>query len=628
VSLVDPALRRQGPRILAVAWEGGFLGGVAFPLSPELNTIIGGKGTGKSTVIESIRYAFGQEPRTKEAADAARLLRDFTLRSGSKVSVLIDTGPPGARRYVIERTSPHAPVVRDELGAALPDLRADQLAQADIYGQKEVFEVAQNTQARLALLDAFAAESLLDVLERERGIVSAAGANAALIVDTRKRMDDAEARLSELPNLESWRTRFREAGFEDRLRERRLLDREQRLLESLDAVLLEALRGLGQLSAHRPNIDRSTDDTSEALPDADLLDRATKLISAIGNRWDVATQSLAAELEAARAELSNLRTEWEGRRAARAAEFDRALRELQERMPDVDPERYLDVERRIEQLTPLREAVRQLSERLEGALAERTKLLIDLDDVRGAKHRLRLSAAKRLTDSTDGNVNVELAYRADRDGFVEQLTALKTGARADSLRRMVEAPDFSPASFADRVREHTLRGQWGLPDGQATLLERAVSESALLRLDTAELCDRVSIGLDVGLAGVREYRPLEMLSPGQKSTAILLLIMQASDVPLLIDQPEDDLDNRFIYDDVVKRLRAAKPRRQFLIATHNANIPVLGDAEQILVLDSTDRGGELVARGAIDNRDVRDAAELILEGGEEAFSLRREKYEW
>lgn len=628
LSLVDPGTRRQGPRILAVAWEGGFLGGTAFPLSPELNTLIGGKGTGKSTVIESIRFAFGQEPRTPDARAAAAALRDNTLKSGSKVSVLVDTGPPGARRYVIERTSPHAPVVRDEIGELLPDLSAGQLVQADIYGQKEVFEVAQNTQARLALLDAFAAEELRDVLDREADILRRTEANATLILDTHKRIDDAEARLSELPNLEAWRTRFREAGFEERLRERRLLDREERLLDSFDAVLLEALRGVGQLETSRPVVSAPTDEAEDGLPDADLVDQAVGLVRGAGDSWEAATSALRRELETTRGELGKVRAEWESRRAARAADFDRALRELQERMPDVDPERYLDVERRIEQLTPLRDASAQLSKRLEDALAERTRLLIDLDDVRGGKHRLRLGAAERLTDATDENVKVELAHRADRDEFIERVAALKTGARADSLRRMIEAADFSPASFAADLRGHTLRGKWGLPDGQAALLERAVLEQALLQLDTAELCDRVSIGLDVGLAGAREYRPLDKLSPGQKSTAILLLIMQASDAPLLVDQPEDDLDNRFIYDDVVKRLRAAKPRRQFVIATHNANIPVLGDAEQILVLDASDRGGKLVARGAIDTPEVRDAAELILEGGEEAFTLRREKYGW
>jgi hypothetical protein len=83
--------------------------------------------------------------------------------------------------------------------------------------------------------------------------------------------------------------------------------------------------------------------------------------------------------------------------------------------------------------------------------------------------------------------------------------------------------------------------------------------------------------------------------------------------------------------DVVKRLREAKRGRQFLVATHNANIPILGDAEQIIALDARERQGgpirgEVRARGSIDALDVRQAAELILEGGHEAFELRRKKY--
>jgi hypothetical protein len=82
---------------------------------------------------------------------------------------------------------------------------------------------------------------------------------------------------------------------------------------------------------------------------------------------------------------------------------------------------------------------------------------------------------------------------------------------------------------------------------------------------------------------------------------------------------------------VVKRLKAAKPQRQFLIATHNANIPVLGDAEQIITLDAEERGGTVSslirAQGSIDSEDVREAAEHILEGGREAFELRQAKYE-
>jgi hypothetical protein len=628
LSLADPADRRQGPRLLAVAWEGGFLGGIAVPLNPELNALIGGKGTGKSTVIESVRFAFGLEARTPDVREASQKLRENALRSGTKVSLLVDTGPPGPRRYVIERTAPHAPVVRDETGQALPDLDPRRLVLPEVYGQKEVFDVAQNTQARLGLLDDFAAEELRDVVEREKEILREAEHNASVVLQMRKRKNEADAKLAELPNLEAWRARFREAGFEEKLSERRLLERERRLLDSIDDQLTVAEAAVGRAESDRPLAPAVPGVDDESLPDQDLIERAVQVVADVGGRWVATVGSLREAIGAARLQIAKIREDWDARHAARAAEFDAALRELQERMPEVDPERYLDVERRIEELTPLRTEIVALETALQDAVDARARLLIDLDDVRGAKHRVRLRAAEGLTEATAGSVRVELAHRADRGDFLAEVTGLRTGARADALRRMVDSEDFSPSEFVRRVREGTLTGEFGLPDGQAGLLERSVGEETTLKLDTVELCDRVSIGLDVGRGGKREYRDLEKLSPGQKSTAILLMIMQASDSPLLIDQPEDDLDNRFIYDDVVMRLRAAKPLRQFVVATHNANIPVLGDAEQIIVLDATERGGELKARGAIDQLDVREAAELILEGGEDAFLRRREKYGW
>lgn len=282
--------------------------------------------------------------------------------------------------------------------------------------------------ARLGLLDTFATDELQDVLERERELLLRAEANARLLLDTQRRVDDADAKLSEMGNLEAWRARFREAGFEERLRERRLLDREGRLFASFDAVLLEAERGLSRLDTDRPTPGVDADSDAEPLPNADLLDQATKLLGSVTDHWDAAIATLRKQLADAKDQLGGVRAEWESRRAARAAEFDRALRELQERMPDVDPERYLDVERRIEQLTPLRAVLVELRARLEAAADERVKLLIELEDVRGAKHRVRQRAAERLTTATEANVKVELAHRADRrDG--------RCGACCDARQR-------------------------------------------------------------------------------------------------------------------------------------------------------------------------------------------------
>lgn len=211
----------------------------------------------------------------------------------------------------------------------------------------------------------------------------------------------------------------------------------------------------------------------------------------------------------------------------------------------------------------------------------------------------------------------------------QRLTELKSGARQDALRRLVEHPSFTPSALVAGLRARELPQRLAVPPGPSGALERSIDEPTALDLETIELPDRVELKLDVSVSGPPDLRALDRLSPGQKSTAILLLIMKESKDPL-VDQPEDDLDNRFVYDDVVRRLREAKPLRQFLIATHNANIPVLGDAEQIVALDAEEQGGTVSsyvrARGSIDDATVRDAAEHILEGGHEAFELRSRKY--
>lgn len=630
LSYTDPGERRQGARLLGARWEGGFLGGVAFPLNVELNALIGGKGTGKSTIIETIRYVFDlgfhNIPDVKEAAGK---LIDSAFKSGSKISLVVETEAP-RKRYVIERTAPHAPIVRDEFGESRPELNPRMLLRPCVYGQKEIYGIAQDPPALLTLLDGFAEGALREAADREHSLLERLRQNAALLIDTRRQIDDAEARLEELPTLQQWRIQFREAGFEELLRERRQLDREDRLLTSASEALTERLRVLAR-GANEQSLARTLElPEDEELPNAELIREAHSLLARADSTWETKFGELRAELDRTSSELDNVRARWRERRESRAAEFDRALRELQARMPEVDPERYLDVERRIEQLTPLGEVVEQLKTTLTQARDERAKLLLELESARGERYRTRDRAAQDLNAALAGTLLIEVTYRGDRASFIKRLSELRTGARADNLRRMVEKPTFTPAAFAAGVRSRQV-AQLGLTAGQANSMERALTEETLLELEVADLPDRVELKLDISLGEGSDYRSLDRLSPGQKSTAILLLIMLESKDPLLIDQPEDDLDNRFIYDDIVKRLRKAKPERQFLIATHNANIPILGDAEQIVALDAKEIDGPPVrgfvrARGSIDAAPVRAAAEEILEGGREAFALRQAKY--
>ena len=122
-------------------------------------------------------------------------------------------------------------------------------------------------------------------------------------------------------------------------------------------------------------------------------------------------------------------------------------------------------------------------------------------------------------------------------------------------------------------------------------------------------------------------RPVDKLSPGQRSSAMLPIVALAEAVPLVIDQPEDNLDNRMVGSVLTKILAELKEHRQIIVATHNPNIVVGGDAEQVIVLDAPEaRRAELVQMGSIDAAPIIESVISIIEGGAEAFRTRERRY--
>jgi len=115
---------------------------------------------------------------------------------------------------------------------------------------------------------------------------------------------------------------------------------------------------------------------------------------------------------------------------------------------------------------------------------------------------------------------------------------------------------------------------------------------------------------------------IEKGSPGQKTAALLAFILSYGDEPLLLDQPEDDLDNELIYDLIVQQLRKTKSTRQVIVVTHNANIVVNGDAEMVLPLEVAEGQTRVPQASSIQKKEIREAICDILEGGEEAFEQR------
>ncbi|HAM44748.1 MAG TPA: hypothetical protein DCM67_07015 [Propionibacteriaceae bacterium] len=120
-------------------------------------------------------------------------------------------------------------------------------------------------------------------------------------------------------------------------------------------------------------------------------------------------------------------------------------------------------------------------------------------------------------------------------------------------------------------------------------------------------------------------RPLQKLSLGEKGMVLLKLVLAQGDEPLIIDQPEENLDNRYIYTELVNAIREGKKHRQIIMATNNGNLVVNADAEQVIAAEFENNIIKY-SSGSLENPDIREFIIPVLEGGEEAFRRRESKY--
>ena len=266
--------------------------------------------------------------------------------------------------------------------------------------------------------------------------------------------------------------------------------------------------------------------------------------------------------------------------------------------------------------------------------AQRRSLLAEWEDVKASEYREFERAAKKVSRRLEGRVRVTVAFAGNREPLIELVRSRIPGRLSEALAVLKLRETLSLKEFADACRHgrDALVQKFQLPPAQAERLAQA-DPGALMALEELDLPSTTLIELNVAAeSDVPAWKALDDLSTGQKATAVLLLLLLESDAPLVVDQPEDDLDNRFITEGIVPKIREEKRRRQFIFATHNANVPVLGDAEMILGLRASGEASGGTAEipiehmGSIDARPVRELVEELLEGGKEAFETRRLKY--
>lgn len=618
----------QHTELLAIEWKSGFLDGARMRLNPNLNVLVGGRGAGKSAVVESLRYVMDLSPAGTEATKAHRGVVQNVLRGGTKITLDVRSHNPAPREYRIERIVPNPPIVRDAQGRLTDLLPEDIVPHVEVYGQHEISEITGDPAQLTRLLDRF--------VEREPSLARRKGElrrdlafSRRSLTETDRELEGIGDQLAALPGLEEALSRYRDSGLEKRLHQRSVLVREERLLDSIPERLASLRRCLEDLRQEVP-IDRAFLSTRalKGLPGGAIIGRANDVLERLSREVETMIDGLGQSLANADDSIAGIRARWHEREREVLADYERILRELQG-LP-VQPGEFVRLRTEIERLRPLEERRAMLTRLREQHRKERRAQLAEWEDLKGKEFRLLDRATRTICEKLRDRVQVEVKIAANREPLFELFRKQIGGRLSEATKVLSSATDFSLPAFVETCRAgaEALQQRYGIPPTQANRLAKA-SEATLGLIEELELPPTTAIKLNTAPSGEpSHWQALEELSTGQKATAVLLLLLIDSDAPLIIDQPEDDLDNRFITDGVVPRMREAKQRRQFVFPTHNANIPVLGDAELIVGLTPAGARTQIAPEhmGSIDDPPVRALVEGILEGGRDAFEKRRQKY--
>lgn len=627
------------PRITSMTVKGsGFLGTMTVNWNDDLNVIIGGRGVGKSAVIETLRYALDMDPVFDE--DYRRNLAHHALGSGGEVEVVLErpVGRASVRRYRVTRVRGEEPRVTEaDTGEELPLPPADLLGPEGspiILGQREVYAVSSSEEYRLALLDELIGEEAEVRARAVRDVVERLRSNARAISDAETKLSKREEYRQSLKSVEHEIDVYERHGAASKLQEAARLRNDGQILRdaaealhdgrrewetvarNVVAPLERALRGLSRgQSRHRV-----------------FLDEAAQVLETLRSDLDTLLAQGKDLFEAAEAKLSGLMQRWREALAPLEDEINRIKREAQTEA--LDPDRLLDLSEKRSALVSLIEEFDRHEVRLDALLAERRELLGQLRERRLAEHRLRRERADEISDLFAGRLRLRVVFKGQKEEYKRMLSGLfkGSGVSRNALECLAapEAADGLMLSEAVEEGPDEVMERFNLTPAYARKVVDWLTSHKRRLYDLQAMVppDAVSVELKVG----ETYRPLDELSVGQRATAVLLLLFALQGRVLVLDQPEDDLDNQFVYEDIVKILREQKGirdptrRRQIIAATHNPNIPVIGDAELVLALEVRDGRASVVGRASIDDARVRQIIKDVMEGGEDAFRRRAEKY--
>ncbi len=628
---IEEMIPSSVPAILGIHLEGGFLADQTIHFSRNLNCIIGGRGAGKSTTFEGVR-CLSDNPSGNQVIDSevwpSQLYLFWEDAAGQRHKLTRSTGG-----YIENVDDPNNGPVSFEI---------------DCFGQGETAKISEQAKtdplALLKYLDRFV--NLNTALESEEQARNK-------LLDLQTQIEKAVQQVDLIPQFErTLETTKKQLEALEKAKAKEIIELQrnvaaERELRALIAEKMKELKGNIIRTTSKTTVDEIktiADPTSISIGMSEL-----RGIIACASELAIATEETDEQMKSSFTKFSNATitqlNAWKIKDSDAQKLIDLKRKELEDQGIRLD---MAYVQKLANDEATQKQAVanlkkwvphlKELRRNRSTALKERWDCRERVANIRDAYARCASQTLKEaLSDLQVSLKYIRHGFSPDAERHIIQAMGWKTiqQNRATILVEKLTIPKLLEVIEKKDVAAITdLKTKEGvaifIKSEASNIIERLGQPATKFALERCELYDlpQLQVTKLIPIQGGKQKaitRGFSQLSLGQQQSVLLALILSSNSChPLIIDQPEDNLDSEFIYHSLVPVLRRAKERRQIIIVTHNANVAVLGDAELIVVLKSSSEYAKIIARGSIDNIETKDAACNILEGAKEAF-LRRAK---
>jgi PHP domain len=616
---------RALPRILGMQITGGFLDGETYHFSDNLNCFIGGRGTGKSSALQALAHGLG-------------INDELEAHDNCPGTVIVYCEDMNGTRYRYERIQGAETTVKAREEGEINNVPADAF-RVEYYRQGDLAEVAKNPLKTPILLQQFLDRHLLltDLVSREVQLIAALEQNSAQLIPLEGSAAQFSTKKKDLNGINT-KLAIAEAGkLSEIAAEQGQLANERNLATSLGQIRDEYKLGLtlsNFLREYETLAAVAKPLTNTPACNAAFLKIKTA-IDGVNSFLNEKEKEINTRLSAATLEITNALTELKQAQVLLEAKLNAKITELQKKGLAGNIAELNNLLKQKSTLTSEINKINTQAPHLNQLRKDRRQYLADLEKVRTEIMERRKSQLNSINQNLaatieDYTVFVHYEPRGIIDEFKKFILDKMHGTylQEDLVEKfcsLITPPALAEVILKEDIDE--LNNVTGIDKDWAAIMCKSLRFYNILHpleVMWKAPCPIISVKTK---GAVPKKIPVNQLSDGQKHTIMLTIAMLAeSNIPLVIDQPEDDLDNAFIFSAVVKVLRTIKERRQVILVTHNANIAVLGDAELLLPMKRSGDGGTAFDRGAIDKAETKKAALNILEGGDLAFRHRMEIY--